>query len=175
MSEIAGSHLGNFDWVLNVHRCAVTMLLLVRISFKEQAEVIINLSRYTKIKIQMNQQIKNEWWITGSGLWKRASSTPFQHCPCAHPCCSQWLEHLLCTSRILLIASSGDAPKLSRMKGLSQEVLSSHPAETLLTRLYIFVVSHQRYNRSATTGPQSRTWREYPKPGKHTQVYISMI
>lgn len=45
--EIAGSFLGSFDWVLNVHRCTVTMLLLVRIAFKGKGQVFINRSQYT--------------------------------------------------------------------------------------------------------------------------------
>lgn len=133
MPATSGSPLGSFDWVSNVHRCAVTMLLLVRTIFKEKAHVIINLSPYTESKIPMNHQIKNERYITGSGLWKGTSSTLFKHYPCMPHFCS----HFLYTTRILLVASSGDVPKLSKMKGLSQKVPSSHPAETLLTRLYI--------------------------------------
>lgn len=45
MSEISGSPLGSFHWVLNVPKCAVTMLLLVRIVFEERGQVIINLSQ----------------------------------------------------------------------------------------------------------------------------------
>lgn len=48
VSEISGSPLGSFDRVSNVHRCAVTMLLLVRFIFKGKAQVIINLGQYTE-------------------------------------------------------------------------------------------------------------------------------
>lgn len=169
--EIAGSSRGSFDWVLNVHRCTVTMLLAVRIAFKGKGQVFINCSQYTDYNYSESSDPKRvtHHWIR-SMKWNQ-SLLQFQHYPCRCHLCSRLLAQHYTGAALCpqdpSVTPLGGVPALNEMKGLSKKFVIS---------LFRHIVNKLRHcvwcSTKGTTVPQSLEFRADLSTSTWSQVGI---